>query len=96
MTVTAQDESGNTVTTYTGTVHFTSSDSQAILPSDSTLNSGTGTFTVTLKTAGSETITASDGTVTNISPLITVNAAAASKLVYTAGISQSISTSDVS
>ncbi len=96
VTVTAQDESQNTVTTYTGTIHFTSSDSQAILPSDSTLNSGTKTFTVTLKTAGSETITASDGTVTNISPLITVNAAAASKLVYTAGISQSITTSDVS
>lgn len=96
VTVTAQDESQNTVTTYTGTVHFTSSDSQAILPSDSTLNSGTKTFTVTLKTAGSETITASDGTVTNISPLITVNAAPASKLVYTAGISQSISASEVS
>ena len=96
MTVTAQDESGNTVTTYSGTVQFTSSDSQAVLPASSKLTSGTGTFTVTLKTAGAETITVSDGTITNISPLITVNAAAASKLVYTAGIGQSITTSDVS
>jgi PKD repeat protein len=96
ITVTAEDELGNTVTSYAGTVHFTSSDGQAVLPSDSTLTSGTGTFTVTLKTLGSETITATDGTVTNVSPLITVNAAAASKLTYTIGTSQSITISDIS
>src|SRR5207247_1078330 len=41
-TVTALDQFNNTATGYTGTVHFTSSDGQATLPSNSTLSSGTG------------------------------------------------------
>jgi PKD repeat protein len=90
ITVTARDESGNVVTGYAGMVHFTSSDGQATLPADSTLTSGTKTFTVTLKTTGSQTIIASDGTVTAASGLITVNPIAASKLVVTGGDSQSI------
>jgi hypothetical protein len=36
ITVTAQDSSGNTITTYAGTVHFTSTDSQASLPANYT------------------------------------------------------------
>jgi hypothetical protein len=60
VTVTARDPYGNTATGYVGTVHFTSSDSQAILPADSTLASGIGTFSVTLKTAGNRTVTAAD------------------------------------
>jgi hypothetical protein len=32
ITVTALDASNNTVTTYSGTVHFTSTDGQAVLP----------------------------------------------------------------
>jgi hypothetical protein len=59
-TVTARDAYGNTATGYTGTVHFTSSDSQASLPADSTLTNGTGTFTATLNTTGSQSITATD------------------------------------
>ncbi len=59
-TVTAIDATGNTVTNYSGTVHFTSSDGQAALPGDSTLTNGVGTFSVTLKTSGSQTITATD------------------------------------
>ena len=39
-------------TGYTGTVHFTSSDGAAVLPANSTLTNGVGTFSVTLKTAG--------------------------------------------
>jgi hypothetical protein len=66
ITVTALDASNNVVTTYSGTVHFTSSDSQAVLPANSTLTNGTGTFSVTLKTAGAQTVTATD-TVTGIS-----------------------------
>src|SRR5207248_3213659 len=50
----------NTATAYTGTVHFTSTDPQATLPTDATLTSGTGTFSATLKTAGSRTLTATD------------------------------------
>ena len=60
VTVTALDSSNNGVTTYSGTVHFTSSDSQAVLPANSTLTNGTGTFSVTLKTAGAQTVTATD------------------------------------
>jgi hypothetical protein len=60
VTVTALDATNSTVTTYSGTVHFTSTDGQAVLPANSTLTNGTGTFSVTLKTTGSETITATD------------------------------------
>ena len=59
-TVTAQDGSNATDTGYAGTVHFTSSDGQAVLPANSTLTSGVGTFSATLKTAGNQTITATD------------------------------------
>src|SRR5207253_1822595 len=59
-TVTAQDAYNNTATGYTGTVHFTSSDGQALLPANGTLTNGTGTFSATLNTSGSRTITATD------------------------------------
>jgi subtilisin-like proprotein convertase family protein len=51
VTVTAQDAYGNTATGYTGTVHFTSTDAQAVLPADSTesprgmTGAGSSTFT---------------------------------------------------
>jgi hypothetical protein len=62
LTVTAIDGSGNPVTDYPGRVQFTSTDGQAVLPSNSPLTSGTGTatFSVTLNTAGNQTITATD------------------------------------
>src|SRR5439155_25216659 len=55
-TVTAEDGSGKVATGYTGTIHFTSSDPQAVLPSDYTFtgaDAGQHTFCATLKTAGS-------------------------------------------
>jgi outer membrane protein assembly factor BamB len=62
-TVTAKDAYGNTVTDYAGDVTITSSDGAfASAPSHGTLTSGTGTFSVTLKTAGSQTVAAGDGT----------------------------------
>jgi predicted secreted protein len=63
LTVTARDAYGNTATGYTGSVHFTSSDSAAILPVNYTFTSGdagTHTFSVTLKSAGSQSVTATD------------------------------------
>src|SRR5262245_9398088 len=87
VTVTAQDAFGNTVTGYTGTVHFTSSDGQAVLPADSTLTNGTGTFSATLKTAGSQTITATDtatASITGTSNAVTVSAAAATHFAVSA------------
>jgi hypothetical protein len=60
ITVTAVDAMGNAVTNYAGTVHFASSDGHAALPGDSTLNSGAGTFSVTLNTSGGQTISVND------------------------------------
>ncbi len=59
-TVTAYDAYGNVATGYTGIVHFTSSDPQAVLPADAALSNGTGQFSATLETAGTQSITATD------------------------------------
>jgi uncharacterized repeat protein (TIGR02543 family) len=69
-TVTAQDALDNTITDYTGTVHFSSSDSQAVLPADYTFGStdnGTHSFIATLKTAGNQSISATDTVTSSIS-----------------------------
>jgi hypothetical protein len=66
ITVTAKDQLGNRVNGYNGTVQFTSNDIQAVLPGDSTLTSGTATFSITLKTAGPRTITAADKSIPSI------------------------------
>jgi Putative Ig domain/Galactose oxidase, central domain/Kelch motif len=58
--VTALDASSNQVTSYTGTVRFSSTDGQAVLPASSTLTDGTGRFSATLKTSGNQTITVVD------------------------------------
>jgi hypothetical protein len=83
-TVTALDASNNVATTYSGTVHFTSIDSQASLPANSTLTNGTGTFSATLKTAGGQAITATDTvtpSITGTSNSITVSSAASNVLL---------------
>jgi hypothetical protein len=59
-TLTALDASNNVVTGYPGTVHFTSTDGQAVLPGNSALANGTQTFSATLKSAGGQTITGTD------------------------------------
>ncbi len=61
--VTAQNSNGANITTYAGTVHFTSSDPNASLPPDYTFVSGdfgSHIFVVSLGTVGSQTITVSD------------------------------------
>lgn len=63
LVVTAQDAFGNIATGYTGSIHFTSSDSQATLPNDYTFtaaDAGQHSMTATLKTAGTQSITATD------------------------------------
>jgi subtilisin-like proprotein convertase family protein len=84
VTVTAQDAYGNTATGYAGTVHFTSSDGQAVLPVNSTLLNGTGSFSVTLKSAGSQTLTATGtagGTLTG-SAVVSVSPAVSGALAF--------------
>ncbi len=64
LVLTVEDAYGNVVTGYTGTVHFTSSDSTATLPANYTFtaaNAGVHTFAgVELKKSGTKTITVTD------------------------------------
>jgi hypothetical protein len=59
-TVGALDAYNNPATSYAGTVHFASSDAKAVLPSNSTLPNGAGSFLATAESTGSQTITATD------------------------------------
>jgi uncharacterized repeat protein (TIGR03803 family) len=90
-TVEALDANGNVVPSYTGTIHFTSSDRQAGLPADYTFTAadqGVHTSTATLKTAGSQSVTATDttnGSVTGTDTGISVNPGPTVALVFTGG-----------
>ena len=95
LAVEALDQFNNIVTTYSGTVHFTSSDPLAVLPANSTLTSGVGSFQVTLKTVGSQTITGTDtvtASITGTSNAITVSSTTATHFVVTAPPSASAGT----
>jgi autotransporter-associated beta strand protein len=78
ISVFAQDQFNNTVTTYSGTVHYSSNDPNAVLPDNSTLVSGVGTPGVLFETAGTRSITATDiaTSSTGTSPNLTVVAGA--------------------
>src|SRR5262249_35762135 len=88
VTVQAVNDLGNAVPGFT--VHFTSSDGQAVLPADytfKTIDVGTHTFSVTLKTAGSQSITAADTLTSGLGGTaagIVVNPAAAARFVLPA------------
>jgi hypothetical protein len=85
-TVTALDQLGEAVTGYTGTVHFSSSDPQAVLPGDyafTAADAGMHAFRATLETAGTQSLTATDTqmpAVTGTQDGIEVDPAAASTL----------------
>jgi hypothetical protein len=86
-TVTALNADSSTDTGYTGTVHFTSSDRQAVLPADYTFtaaDAGVHTFSATLKTAGTQSLTVTDtttGSETGSDTGIAVSPAAASTMI---------------
>jgi hypothetical protein len=90
--LTAKDAYGNTATGYTGTVHFTSSDPQAILPADlifTSSNAGNAFYglNVALKRAGTQSVKATDtvtSSITGTTSAITVFPAAASQIILTA------------
>ena len=87
VTVNALDASSSLVASYSGTVHFTSTDSQAVLPADSKLTNGVGTFSLTFKTSGPQTFTVTDpaGVLTPATPpSTTVNPGATAQLSITA------------
>jgi len=89
VTVAAKDTYNNTTPTYTGTVHFTSGDSQATLPVDypfQSADNGVHNFSAVLRTAGPRTVATTDTLTTSIagvSNLVTVTNAAASKYSLT-------------
>lgn len=61
--ITARDTAGNTLTTYGGTVHFSSTDTAAQLPSDATFtsgDSGTKSLLVTFGAQGTKTVRGED------------------------------------
>jgi hypothetical protein len=86
--VMALDAYNNRATSYLGTVHFTSSDVQAVLPADYTFvpgDQGRRTFTATLKTAGTQSVTATDTSTPAMTrkQSLTVTPAAASSFAVT-------------
>ena len=94
-TVTAKDSLGNVATGYAGAVRFSSTDAQAVLPANSALTNGTGTFSATLKTAGTRTITGTDtvtSSIAGVSGNITVSAGPATALVVSAPTSATAGT----
>ncbi len=78
VTVNTFDSSNTAVTFYEGTVHFTSTDGIAVLPANTTLTNGSGTFTATLETAGAQTISATDTANPSYTGTTTVTVSAAS------------------
>ena len=80
-TTTARDQFNNTATGYLGTVHpFEPGRIATFAPTNSTLASGVGTFSATLRTVGVRTISATDtvtASITGTSNTVTVSAGAA-------------------
>src|SRR5207248_9275710 len=80
VTVTALDAFNNTATGYRGTAHFTSTDGQAVLPTNYTYtaaDNGVHAFSLTLQTVGNQTVTATDtgaGAITATTGTISVSA----------------------
>jgi hypothetical protein len=98
VTITALDPGGHRIA-YTGTVHFASSDPQAVLPPNYTFtaaDNGQHTFMVTLKTAGNQGVFITD----TANPLlagfvgVAVNPAAASAL-QVAGLPSAVVSGDI-
>jgi RHS repeat-associated protein len=84
LTVTARDSYGNVATGYRGTVSFSSTDPQAVLPAATAFTStdaGARSFSITLKTVGTQSITATDATLSSTQSNISVVASTASLLV---------------
>src|SRR5207253_1036888 len=89
LTLTVKDALGNTVTSYTGTVHFSSTDSKALVPGDYTFSAADGGVhsfkgALTFRSAGSQALTITDTANAALSITqagILVSPAAASSLV---------------
>ncbi len=90
-TVTAQDQFGNVADSYSGSIAFSSSDRQAQLPNNSTLQNGIGSFTSELRTVGNQSISLTDTANTDLTATqsnIAVSPAAATVLSVLNGNNQ--------
>jgi sugar lactone lactonase YvrE len=88
-TVTAKDAFGNVATGYLGTIHFTSSDPMATLPSNYTFssgNQGVKTFAsgVTLQIGGVQSVTATDTVTGSITGSVNVTVNSTAPTAFTA------------
>ncbi len=94
ITVTALDASGNIVDFYSGKVHLSSSDPNAILTPDSSLTNGVGTFLVTLNTVGDQTVTATDTLRTSITGTSVALTVGSAPMITTQPASQAVNTGE--
>jgi putative cell wall-binding protein len=96
--VTAKDAYQNTVTTYAGTVHLTSTDTSASLSANAKLTNGSGNFSATLRTIGGRTVKATDtvtssitgtsGTITVVARTSPIRAAGSDRIGTAVAVSQ--------
>jgi hypothetical protein len=96
-TITALNGDGTTATNYVGTVHFTSTDSKAVLPGDytfTTADQGVHSFTATYFKSGTQSLIANDARNATISGNlgVMVNAAPASVLIATFPVQVNVAT----
>lgn len=85
VTVVALDASGHRVPDYTGTVSFSSSDANAILPANYTFTTsdhGIHTFQVTFQTTGSQTVTATDTATSSVTGQASTTVSAAGAVTH--------------
>jgi len=91
VTVRAIDNGGRTVPSYSGTIQFSSSDTEAVLPDDyafSATDEGAHTFTAltTLKTSGPQTLTVASGSDFSANKMIIVTGGALNELLLSVPI----------
>ena len=94
--VTAQDAYGNVATNYAGPIHFTASDWRTVLPADSTLTNGTGSFTIKFRTVGTQSFNVWDnatGTPSAQQTNVVVNPGPATGILANAGTTVTAGTS---
>jgi hypothetical protein len=87
-----------TLSAYTGTVHFTSSDAAAVLPADYTFVSGDAgahTFQFTMNTLGNQTISVADTRTTGFTGTANVNVSTVADLATTLSPTQITTTQGV-
>ena len=92
VTLTLTDNFGNVVTSYVGTVHFTSTDGQAALPADYTFTAadqGKHTFQVTFKTTGSQSVSVTDKANSSLKAIANVSVTTSAQLLVISGLNQS-------